>query len=108
MWGTDVAQAVKKTTSTVPVIFALADRPDLMGLVSSLAHPGGNVTGVTSLNFELSTKPLELLKETIPELTRVSVLRMNHPLNRRSLKDAEPMARSLGFQLQTFRVSEHR
>jgi putative tryptophan/tyrosine transport system substrate-binding protein len=102
VWGTDVAEAVKKATSTVPVIFALADRPDLMGLVSSLAHPGGNLTGVTSLNFELSTKRLELLKETIPELTRVGFLGMHHPLNRSSLKDAEPMARSLGIQLQMF------
>ena len=101
VWGTDVAEAVKKTTSTVPVIFALADRPDVVGLVNSLARPGGNLTGLTSLNFELSTKRLELLKETIPELTRVAVLGMQHPLNRNSFQDAEPTARSLGIQLQT-------
>jgi putative tryptophan/tyrosine transport system substrate-binding protein len=102
VWGTDVAEAVKRATSTVPVILALADRPDILGLVNSLSYPGGNLTGLTSLNFELSTKRLELLKETIPGLTRVRVLGMHHPLNRTSLKDAEPTARSLGIQLQTF------
>jgi putative ABC transport system substrate-binding protein len=66
-WGTDVTAAVKKTTSTIPVVFALADRPDVLGVVGSLSRPGGNVTGMTTLNFELSTKRLELLKETIPE-----------------------------------------
>ena len=77
-WGTDVTAAVKKTTTTIPVVFALADRPDVLGLVSSLARPGANITGLTTLNFELSTKRLELLKETIPNLTRVTVLGLHH------------------------------
>ena len=68
-WGTDLTAAVKKTTSTIPVVFAQADRPDLLGLVGSLARPGSNVTGLTTLNFELSTKRLELLKETLPDVT---------------------------------------
>lgn len=72
VWGTDVTAVVKKATTTIPIVFALADRPDVLGLVGSLARPGGNVTGLTTLNFELSTKRLELLKETIPSLTRVS------------------------------------
>jgi putative ABC transport system substrate-binding protein len=103
-WGTDVAAAVKKTTTTIPIVFALADRPDVLGLVNSLARPGGNLTGLTTLNFELSTKRLELLKETIPELTRVAVLGMHHPLIPITVKEADATARSLGIQLQTIEL----
>jgi putative ABC transport system substrate-binding protein len=107
-WGTDVAAAVKKTTTTIPVVFALADRPDVLGLVTSLARPGGNLTGLTTLNFELSTKRLELLKETIPELTRVALLGMQHPLVAITIKETEATARSLGIQLQAIEVSDPR
>jgi len=103
-WGTDVAAAVKKTTATIPIVFALADRPDVLGLVSSLARPGANVTGLTTLNFELSTKRLELLKETIPELTRVVVLGLHHPLVSITVKETEATARSMGIQLQTIEL----
>jgi putative ABC transport system substrate-binding protein len=104
-WGTDVAAAVKKTTTTIPVVFALADRPDILGLVASLASPGGNVTGLTTLNFELSTKRLELLKEAIPDLSRVAVLAMHHPLVPITMKEAEPTARSLGIQVQAIEIA---
>jgi putative ABC transport system substrate-binding protein len=99
-WGTDVAAVVKKTTRTIPIVFALADRPDILGLVDNLARPSGNLTGLTTLNFELSTKRLELLKETIPSLSRVSVLAMSHPLVAITFKEIEAMARSLGIQIQ--------
>jgi len=105
-WGTDVAAAVKKVTTTVPVVFALADRPDVMGLVASLARPGANLTGLTTLNFELSTKRLELLKETIPELTRVAVLAMQHPLVATTVKEIDATARSLRIQIQTIEVKD--
>jgi putative ABC transport system substrate-binding protein len=104
-WGTDVSAAVKKTTRTIPVVFALADRPDVLGLVTSLARPGGNLTGLTTLNFELSTKRLELLKETIPELARVAVLGMHHPLVAITVKETEATARSLGIQFQAIEVN---
>lgn len=107
-WGTDVAAAVKKTTSTIPVIFALADRPDVLGLVTSLARPGANLTGLTTLNFELSTKRLELLKETIPELTRVAVLAMQHPLVPITVKEIDATARSLRIQIQPIEVKSPR
>jgi ABC-type uncharacterized transport system substrate-binding protein len=106
VWGTDVAEAVKRTTATVPVVFALADRPDVLGLVTSLAHPGANLTGLTTLNFELSNKRLELLKETIPALTRVVVLGMQHPLISVTVKEAEPTARSLGVRLQVIELKD--
>ena len=108
VWGTDVTAVVKKATTSIPVVFALADRPDVLGLVGSLARPGGNVTGLTTLNFELSTKRLELLKETIPSLTRVSVLSMPHPLVSITMKDAEAPARALGIQLHTTEIESPR
>ena len=104
VWGTDVADAAKKTTATIPIVFALADRPDVLGLVSGLARPGGNLTGLTTLNFELTNKRLELLKETIPGLTRVVVLSMHHPLVSVTVKEAEPTARSLGVRLQAVEI----
>jgi putative ABC transport system substrate-binding protein len=107
-WGTDVTAAVKKSTTTIPVVFALADRPDVLGLVASLSRPGANVTGLTTLNFELSTKRLELLKETIPELTRVGVIGLQHPLFPITVKEAEATARSLGVQLQAFELKSSR
>ena len=107
-WGTDVAAAVKKTTTTIPIVFALADRPDVLGLVASLARPGANLTGLTTLNFELSTKRLELLKETIPDLRRVTVLGLHHPLMSITVKDTEATARSLGIQLQAIELKESR
>jgi putative tryptophan/tyrosine transport system substrate-binding protein len=104
VWGTDVAEAAKRTTTTVPIVFALADRPDVLGLVSSLARPGSNLTGLTTLNFELTNKRLELLKEIIPGLTRVVVLSMHHPLVSVTVKEAEVPARSLGVRLQTTEI----
>jgi ABC-type uncharacterized transport system substrate-binding protein len=104
VWGTDVADAAKRTTATIPIVFALADRPDVLGLVSSLARPGGNLTGLTTLNFELTNKRLELLKEAIPGLSRVVVLSMHHPLVSVTVKEAEATARSLGVRLQTTEI----
>jgi putative tryptophan/tyrosine transport system substrate-binding protein len=100
-WGTDVTAVLKKVTTTIPVVFALADRPDALGLVASLSRPGGNITGLTTLNFELSTKRLELLKETISGLTRVTVIGLQHPLIPITLKEIEATARPLGVRLQT-------
>ncbi|HEU4771972.1 MAG TPA: ABC transporter substrate-binding protein, partial [Candidatus Udaeobacter sp.] len=103
-WGTDVAAVVKKTTRTIPIVFALSDRPDILGLVDNLARPAGNVTGLTTLNFELSTKRLELLKESLPSLTRVGVLAMTHPLAAITLNETEATARSMGIQTQFYEI----
>ncbi|HKQ25606.1 MAG TPA: ABC transporter substrate-binding protein [Burkholderiales bacterium] len=67
------AQALRRATSTVPIVVALFD-PVANGLVTNLAHPGGNVTGLSSLSTELFSKRLQLLKETNPRLARVAVL----------------------------------
>ncbi|HVO45024.1 MAG TPA: ABC transporter substrate-binding protein [Steroidobacteraceae bacterium] len=68
------SQAVKRATSTIPIVMALVADPVASGLVENLAHPGGNVTGVSNMTSELSAKRLQLLKEAIPRVARVTVL----------------------------------
>jgi len=70
------ALVAKKATSTIPIVMANAGDPVGEGLVASLARPGGNVTGLSSMTFELATKRLEILKDAVPKLTRVGLLRL--------------------------------
>ena len=72
--GIGVALAAKKATTTIPIVMTRAGDPVALGLVASLARPGGNVTGVSSLSFELNTKRLEVLKDAVPKLARVGIL----------------------------------
>ena len=67
-------RAAKNATNTIPIVMRAPDRPRWAGLVESLARPGGNVTGFSTLSRELGGKRLELLKETVPKLARVAVL----------------------------------
>jgi len=73
--GTPTALAAKKTTTTIPIVMVNAGDPVGVGLIASLAQPGGTVTGISSLAPELNTKALEILKDTIPKLTRVGYFR---------------------------------
>src|SRR5262249_15911072 len=73
--GTTSALAAKEATTSIPIVVANTSDPVGTGLVMSLAHPGGNITGFTSSAFEVNTKRLEILKDTFPKLTRVGVLR---------------------------------
>jgi putative ABC transport system substrate-binding protein len=73
--GTRPALAAKSATTTIPIVITVAGDPVGAGLVASLARPGGNVTGLSSLLTELNTKSLEILKDTVPKLARVGVLR---------------------------------
>ena len=73
--GTPAALAAKKATTTIPIVMANAADPVGAGLVASLARPGGNVTGLSSLATELNTKRLEILKDAVPKLARVGLLR---------------------------------
>ena len=73
--STSVTLAAKKATTTIPIVMANSADPVGAGLVASLAHPGGNVTGVSSLSVELNTKRLEVLKDAVPKLTRVGIPR---------------------------------
>jgi putative ABC transport system substrate-binding protein len=72
--GIGVALAAKKATTTIPIVMTRAGDPVALGLVASLARPGGNVTGLSTLSFELITKRLEVLKDAVPKLARVGVL----------------------------------
>jgi ABC-type uncharacterized transport system substrate-binding protein len=72
--GIGVALAAKKATTTIPIVMTRAGDPVALGLVASLARPEGNVTGVSSLSFELNTKRLEVLKDAVPKLARVGIL----------------------------------
>jgi putative tryptophan/tyrosine transport system substrate-binding protein len=107
--GGAATRAVQQATATIPIIIAAADDPLATGLVTSLARPGGNTTGLSILTAELTEKRLELLKEILPGLTRVAVLwNPDNPVSEPELRRAEAAARPLGLQLQSFRVSEHR
>ena len=103
--GAESVFAARGATTAIPIVFAIATDPVADGLVASVARPGANVTGVSSLNSELDGKRLELLKETIPGLKRVAVLvnstdRTAAP----ALKRVESGGRVLGLQLDTLDV----
>jgi putative ABC transport system substrate-binding protein len=102
--GTSAALAAKQATRTLPIVFAGVGDPVTSGLVTSLARPGGNVTGSSILNPELVGKCLELLTQAVPGVSRVAVLWQPGGLGERTGKDmlkrAEVAARALGVRLQ--------
>jgi len=104
--GTPGGLAAKKATSAIPIVMAVVGDALGSGIVSSLARPGGNVTGSTFFNPELAAKRLELLKETMPGLTDVSIL-MNptNPMNEPVLPQMRQFSRSLQVALHQFDVS---
>jgi len=94
-------RAAKETTRTVPIVMVVTGDPVALGLVDSLAHPGGNITGITRFTRELSGKRLELFKETIPDMPRVGVLWDGDGV---ALKEYEAAARALKIPLQSLEV----
>jgi putative ABC transport system substrate-binding protein len=72
--GTPATQAAKHATATIPIIMVMVSDPVGAGLVSNIAHPGGNITGLSLMTTDLSAKRLQLLKETVPGLVRIAVL----------------------------------
>jgi putative tryptophan/tyrosine transport system substrate-binding protein len=102
--GTPAALATKQATKTLPIVFTAVADPVTSGLVTSLARPGGNVTGLSVLLPELVGKCLERLKQAVPEVSRVAVLWQPGGLGERTEKDmlkrAEVAARALGVRLQ--------
>ncbi len=101
--GTPAVMAVKKATSTIPVVFAAAGDPVGTGLVASLAHPGGNLTGLSNQQTDLGGHRLELLREIIPDLRRVAVMgNTDSPVVMSEMKAVETAAPTLN--LETFRV----
>jgi putative ABC transport system substrate-binding protein len=95
--GTPSALAAKRVTTTIPIVMAVAGDPVAAGLVASLARPGGNVTGLSSLS-ELNTKRLEILKDAVPKLARVGLLRLSAASLQ--LKDLRLAALALKLKLE--------
>jgi putative ABC transport system substrate-binding protein len=99
-WGTPAALAAKHATSTIPVVFTAVADPVLSGLVTSLARPGGNLTGVTHIPSELDTKRLQLLKEAVPNTSRVGVLwHPEFPPNVENMPELQRAAQVLQVEL---------
>jgi putative ABC transport system substrate-binding protein len=94
-------KAAKQATSTIPIVFTVSGDPVAEGFVSSLARPGGNITGLATVSPELTGKQLEMLKEVAPKVSRVAILQNpNNQGHRRAVRQAEEAARTLGLQLQ--------
>jgi putative ABC transport system substrate-binding protein len=103
--GTPVTDAAKRATNTIPIVFAVAADPVGSGFVASLAQPGGNITGFSTLLMESSGKRVELLREVKPRISRVAVLQ--NPANSASppmLKETEATATRLGIHLQSLEI----
>jgi putative ABC transport system substrate-binding protein len=99
--------AAKAATATIPILFILPEDPVRLQLVTSLARPGGNLTGVNVFSRELVAKQLELLHELVPRAARIAVF--VNPANVGTIesieRDAQPAARTVGLQIQIFRAS---
>jgi putative tryptophan/tyrosine transport system substrate-binding protein len=95
-------QAAQQATRTIPIVMSLVQDPVGSGLVPSLAHPGGNVTGISIMGPDLVGKQLGVLKEVVPTVSRVALLRNPaNPASASQLREAEAAARTLGVRLQT-------
>jgi putative ABC transport system substrate-binding protein len=98
--GAQATRAAKEGTSTIPIVMAQDNDPLGAGFVASLAHPGGNVTGLANLAAELSGKQLELLKEILPKLSRLAVFSdKTEPGNPQAIKATDAAAKGFGLQV---------
>jgi putative ABC transport system substrate-binding protein len=105
--GPPVVLAAKAATTTIPIVFTVSDDPVRLGLVASLARPGGNLTGINFVSAELVAKRLELLRALVPAATRVAVLLnpANTANTETTLRDVEPAARAVGLQVQVLNAN---
>jgi len=93
--------SAKRATTTIPIVMVNTPDPVELGLVASLARPGGNITGLSTLSVDISIKQLELLREAIPRLSRVALLwNPDSPWHRLAVKNVQARGASLGIQLQ--------
>jgi putative ABC transport system substrate-binding protein len=108
--STPAALAAKAATSTIPIVFQVGIDPVAAGLVTSLARPGGNVTGVTNINTELVSKRLELLRELAPKATVIGLLvnPTSPEITEAVSKDLQSTTRSFGLQLHILNASSDR
>jgi putative tryptophan/tyrosine transport system substrate-binding protein len=105
--ATSQALAAKRATTTIPVVMATAGDPLRFGVVTSLARPGGNVTGVTLYATELSAKRIELFREAVPRIKRLACLdNAKNPYGQILWQETEPAARALGLEPMLFQMQK--
>jgi putative tryptophan/tyrosine transport system substrate-binding protein len=104
------ALAAKAATTAIPIVFIVPENPVRLGLVTTLARPGGNLSGINLLSGELAAKRLELLRELVPGAARVAVLvnQANVANTETTMRDVEAAARATGLQIQVLRASTSR
>jgi putative tryptophan/tyrosine transport system substrate-binding protein len=106
-WGTPAALAAKRATATIPIVMGAIGDPVSVGIVTSLARPGGNITGLSSLAIDLEAKRLELLKSLAPQISRVAALwNPDNPALQVSSKTASAAAQTLGVKLSFVSLTE--
>jgi putative tryptophan/tyrosine transport system substrate-binding protein len=108
--GLPPALAARAATATIPIVFQFAGDPVELGIVASLNRPGGNLTGVTSLNVEVAPKQIELVHEVVPMATVIALLvnPANQLQSERTMRDAQVAARTLGLRLHVLHASTER
>jgi ABC-type uncharacterized transport system substrate-binding protein len=108
--ATPAAIAAKPATTTIPIAFIVAEDPVRLGLVASIARPGGNLTGINFFSSELAAKRLDLLRELLPRAARVAVLvsPVDAPNTASTLRDVEAAARALGLQVEVLNAETSR
>jgi putative ABC transport system substrate-binding protein len=107
--GTPSALAAKSATTTIPIVFSTASDPVAAGYIASLNRPGGNLTGITTLNVEVGPKRLELLRELVPTAATIALLiNPTNPAAETQLRDLQTPIRALGLQLHVLRASSER
>jgi ABC-type uncharacterized transport system substrate-binding protein len=103
--GTPAALAVKKATASIPLVMVAVGEPVATGLVASLARPGGNVTGVTSMSYEIEGKRLELLREVMPDISHIAVLwNAGNPIQAIQERETRAAAEVLGMKMLSLGV----
>ncbi len=104
-FGGELAPIVKKATATIPIVVVVSNDPVESGLVASLGRPGGNITGVTWVHDQLAGKSIELLKDTVPSVSRVAIL-WNPDHTDPEFRETQRASRALNVQLQSLEVRE--
>jgi putative ABC transport system substrate-binding protein len=103
--GGGAVRDAKNASATIPIVMGTVNDPVALGYVASLAHPGGNITGISNLSPELSGKRLELVKEVVPKATRIAVLAYRAEAMRTSIKETEDAATFLKIKMQLLEIS---